>query len=357
MLKPEMPPAASATPPALRVRAAEAADRPRWDDFVEGCEEATFFHRFGWSEVVRKAHGHRTWYLLAEREEAIEGVLPLVLVSSPIFGKALISTGFTVGGGIAAASDPARRLLAERAAEIGRERGVDYVELRSETAVLDDWLVKDGTYAVFRRPLAEDDEENLKAIPRKKRADVRKAIKSDLSVEIDAPVAEVYALYAESLRNHGTPVFSQRFVEAILEEFPDATELSLIRKDGEGLASLLSFFFRDQVLPYFAGATPAARGHHAFDYLYWTLMQRAAARGVRIFDFGRSKTGTGSYDYKRFWGFEPQPLSYQYHLVRARALPDVNPLNPKYRMMVRTWQHLPLWLSRRVGPLVARQLG
>lgn len=353
----DAPSVPDAAPEALEIRVAAEADRARWDAFVESCPEATFFHRFGWSRVVGTAHGHRTWFLLAERGGAIEGVLPLVLVTSPIFGKSLISTGFTVGGGIAAVGDEARRHLAQRAAEIGRSQAVDYVELRSEEAGLADWLTKEGTYAVFRRALSPDDEENLKAIPRKKRADVRKAIKSDLTVETGAPLDEVYALYAESLRNHGTPVFSQRFAEAILEEFPDETELSLIRKDGEGLASLVTFYFRDQVLPYFAGATPAARPHHAFDYLYWTLMQRAAARGVAVFDFGRSKVGTGSYDYKKFWGFEPTPLSYQYHLVRAQELPDVNPLNPKYRLMVRTWQHMPLWLSRRVGPLLARQLG
>ncbi len=348
---------AAAATDRVEVREALAEDGGRWDAFVAACPEATFFHRFGWSRVVSEAHGHRTWFLLAERNGSVEGVLPLVLVTSPIFGKALISTGFTVGGGIAATGEAARALLAERAVEIGREVGVDYVELRSEQAELEDWLVKDGTYVVSRRVLSEDEDENLKAIPRKKRADVRKAIKSDLTVDTDVSLEEVYALYAESQRNHGTPVFSRRFMEAILREFPEETELSLVRKDGEGLASLLSFYFRDQVMPYYAGATPAARPHHAFDYLYWTLMQRAVARGARVFDFGRSKVGTGSCDYKKFWGFEPEPLSYQYHLVKARELPDVNPLNPKYRLMVKAWQQLPLALSRRVGPLVARQLG
>lgn len=341
----------------LVIREAGESDKARWDAFVESCPEATFFHRFGWSRVVPGVYGHRALYLLAERSGAIEAVLPLILVTSPIFGRSLISTGFTVGGGIAAASEESRSRLAARAAELGRERSVDYVELRSETADVEGWTAKDGTYAVFRRALSESDDENLKAIPRKKRADVRKAIKSDLTVVTDAPLAEVYDLYAESVRNHGTPVFSRRFMKAIVEEFGEVTELSLIRKDGENLAALLTFFFRDQVLPYYAGATPAARPHHAYDYLYWTLMQRAVARGARVFDFGRSKVGTGAYDYKKFWGFDATSLSYQYHLVKAREVPDVNPLNPKYRLMVRTWQRLPLWLSKRVGPLVASQLG
>ena len=110
-------------------------------------------------------------------------------------------------------------------------------------------------------------------------------------------------------------------------------------------------------MPYFGGAVPAARPVHAYDLLYWSLMRRAVARGAAVFDFGRSKLGTGAFDYKRFWGFEPTPLEYQYHLVRAKAVPDVNPLNPKYSRVVAAWRRLPLPVANRLGPLLARQLG
>jgi FemAB-related protein (PEP-CTERM system-associated) len=123
------------------------------------------------------------------------------------------------------------------------------------------------------------------------------------------------------------------------------------------LAALLSFYFKDQVMPYYGGAVPAARPSHAYDLLYWSLMRRAVGRGARVFDFGRSKVGSGAFDYKRFWGFEPTPLAYQYCLVRARTVPDVNPLNPKYRHMVAIWRRLPLPVANRLGPLLARQLG
>jgi FemAB-related protein (PEP-CTERM system-associated) len=328
-----------------------------WDVFVDAHPDATLFHRAGWRRVVRAAYGHRSHYLLARDGDDVRGVLPLVEVASPLFGRALISTGFFVYGGILAADEDARTALADAATRLGAERRVDYVELRSERPLVADWPTKSGVYATFRREIPLDEEACLKAVPRKKRADVRKSLKADLTTEVGVAPEEFHRLYAESVRNLGTPVFSLRFVRAICREFGDRVELSLVRRGDTPLAALLSFYDRDRVLPYYGGAVPAARPVHAYDHLYWSLMRRAVGRGARLFDFGRSKTGTGAYDYKRFWGFEPTPLHYQYHLVRASEVPDVNPLNPKYQLMVRTWQKLPLFAANRLGPLIARQLG
>jgi FemAB-related protein (PEP-CTERM system-associated) len=328
-----------------------------WDAFVDAHPEATLFHRAGWRRVVRRTYRHPCPYLVARDGDDVRGVLPLVEVASPLFGRALISTGFFVYGGILAADDAARTALADAAMRLGADRRADFVELRSERPELAGWATKRDVYATFRRTIEADEAACLKAIPRKKRADVRKSLQADLATEVGVAPALFHRIYAESVRNLGTPVFPLRFVEAIRHEFRDRVELSLVRRGDTPLAALLSLYDRDTVLPYYGGAVPAARPVHAYDHLYWSLMRRAAAEGVRRFDFGRSKVGTGAYDYKRFWGFEPTPLHYQYHLVRAADVPDVNPLNPKYRLLVRTWQRLPLAVANRLGPLLARQLG
>ena len=105
------------------------------------------------------------------------------------------------------------------------------------------------------------------------------------------------------------------------------------------------------------GAPSAARELKANDFMYWELMRHATARGATLFDFGRSKTGTGSYNFKKNWGFEPETLEYQYHLVRSPKVPDLSPLNPKYRAMIATWRRLPLRLTHILGPMLARNLG
>ncbi len=332
-------------------------DEAAWDAFVLSHPDATFFHRAGWRRVIEGIYRHRCHYLTARVDGRIVGVLPLVHVKSLLFGSALISTGFCVYGGIAAESEEAVAALGDAAAALGDRLGVDYVELRSAAPAMPSWRTKSGVYATFKRTLSEDDDANLKAIPRKKRADVRKSLKNDLRVDTSAPVAQFHALYARSLRDLGTPVFSLRYAEAIVNTFPEDTEVAVVHGPDGPVAALLSFFFRDEVLPYYGGALPNARRLHAYDYLYWSLMGRAVARGACIFDFGRSKAGTGAYDYKTYWGFEPTPLHYQYHLVKADDVPDINPLNPKYRTMVRVWQRLPMPVANRLGPWVARQLG
>lgn len=353
----EWQPGTAAVPDTPQIIELDDAAEPAWEAYVGAHAQGTFFHKAGWRRVLQNTYGHKCRYLVAQGENGISGVLPLVHVRSRLFGNALISTGFCVHGGILADTPEVADALAARAAELGATLKVDYVELRAESPRIAGWQLKTDVYATFDRALSEKEDENLKAIPRKKRADVRKSLKADLLAETGAPVETFYQIYAHSLRGLGTPVFSRRFVHALIAEFGDDVEVSLVSKDGEAVAALLSFYFNDRVLPYYGGALPAARGLHAYDYLYWTLMCRAVERGARVFDFGRSKIGTGAFDYKKYWGFEPQPLNYQYHLVRATEVPDINPNNPKYQRMVRIWQRLPLGVSTVIGPWVARQLG
>ena len=123
------------------------------------------------------------------------------------------------------------------------------------------------------------------------------------------------------------------------------------------MASLLNFYFRDEVLPYYAGSSGEGRDGEVHPYMYWALMNHAAARGARLFDFGRSPVDSGGYSFKKNFGFEPEPLSYEYRLVRARHAPDADPKSPRYALMVNTWRRLPRWLANTLGPWAARQIG
>jgi FemAB-related protein (PEP-CTERM system-associated) len=351
------PRAETGTSPAMiHVRSLQPEDAPRWDAFVEVCPEATFFHRAGWAGLIEGVLGHRSHYLLAEVDGQIQGVLPLGQIKSRLFGHALISTPFCVYGGVAAASERARAALEDAAVGLAERLGVDYLEMRNLVPRRPDWPRK-HLYVTFRKPIDPDPEQNLQAIPRKQRAMVRKGIQAGLVSELDPDVGRFYRAYSESVRNLGTPVLARRWYAALKDAFADACEVLTITRDGQLVASVLSFYFRDEVLPYYGGGTERARDLKGNDFMYWELMRRACARGCRVFDYGRSKEGTGSFSFKKNWGFEPQPLAYEYHLVRARQVPDVNPLNPKYERFIRLWQRLPLGVSQRLGPLLARNLG
>ena len=331
--------------------------KARWDAFVHACPQATFFHRAGWKTVIESAFRHDCHFLYAERGGAICGVLPLVHVRSALFGNSLISTGFTVGGGPAVSDPEARAALDGEALSIADLLDVDYVEYRSPAPHGPGWATNEGLYVGFRKTIGPDPEKDMLAIPRKQRAMVRKGIKAGLRSEIDDDVGRLHPIYAESVRNLGTPVFARRYFAALREEFARDLDIVTVLHGSKPVASVMNFYFRDQVLPYFGGGTHAARDLAANDFMYWEVMRRAVERGCRLFDFGRSKRGTGPYSFKKNWGFEPEPLVYGYRLRKLASVPEVNPLNPKYRLFIAAWKRLPLPVANLVGPCIVRNLG
>ena len=335
----------------------DAAGSARWDGFVHACPEATFFHRAGWQRVIADVFRHRTYYLYAQSDGVIEGVLPLAHVDSLLFGNALVSLPFAVYGGVAASTRKAALLLEEEAEAIARRLGVDHLEFRNVDARHEDWPSQD-LYVTFRKTILPDEEANLLAIPRKQRAMVRKGIKNGLRADIDADAGRFFSLYADNVHRHGTPAMPRRYFEALLTEFGrDAEVLTVVAPDGRPLSSVLSFYFRDEVLPYYAGDDEDARELAANDFKYWELMRRACARGLAVFDYGRSKQGTGSYSFKKHWGFEPAPLHYEYRLYRRDAVPQNNPANAKFRLFIEAWRRLPIGVANWLGPHIVRNLG
>lgn len=345
-------------PAELRIRELDDSRAADWDRFVADCAEATFFHRAGWQRVIAKSFGHRTHYLYAERDGAIEGVLPLVHVKSALFGNSLSSLAFCVYGGPAARNAEARDALDRAARALAERLDVAHLEYRHiEKQHYADAVEKSDLYVTFRKPIDPDVEKNMLAIPRKQRAMVRKGQKLGLTSAVDADCIRLHRVYSESVRNLGTPVFSRRYFDELQRTFADDCEILVILHENEPVAAVMSFYFRDQVLPYYGGGSTRARDLAANDFMYWEVMRRACERGSRLFDFGRSKRGTGAFDFKKNWGFPAEPLSYQYIMRRGDHPPDNNPLNPKFRLFVNTWKRLPLPVANLLGPHIVRQLG
>jgi FemAB-related protein (PEP-CTERM system-associated) len=341
---------------ALSIQPLSAESRARWDSFVLAHPEASFFHLSNWQGLIADVFGHRTFYFYAERGGQIIAVLPLAEIRSRIFGHSLSSLPFCVYGGIVGEPDGVAA-LETRAEEVARELGVHYLEYRNVHARHADWPKQD-LYARFRKAISSNDDENLEAIPRKQRAMVRKGIKNDLRGVIDPDASRFFRLYSDNVLRHGTPALPKRLFEELLKRFRGNCDvLTVTGSDGRPLSSVLSFYFRDEVLPYYAGDDVMARQVAANDFKYWELMRRAVARGCRVFDYGRSKAGTGPWSFKKNWGFEPEPLSYEYRLYKRDAVPQNNPLNPKYRLLTAAWRRLPLPIANTLGPYIVRNLG
>ena len=342
----------------LRIRTLTPDALPAWDAFVRAAPLGTMFHLAGWSRIIAEEFGHATHFAFAEQDGAVVGVLPLARMRTRLFGDALVSSPFCVYGGPLAASAGVEAALTEYAMALMRRLDVPSLEFRHLHPPGQAWPERPALYVTFRKPIAGAADADMKAIPRKQRAMVRKGIQNGLTSASDGDTDRLHAIYAASVRNLGTPVFSRRYFRLLAEVFPDAHDVLTVLHAGEPIAAVLNFYFRDEVLPYYGGGTARARALAGNDFMYWEVMRRAGVeRGARLFDFGRSKAGTGAHDFKQHWGFTPQPLHYAYQLRAGAQLAEHNPTNPKYRLMIAAWRRLPLPLANLLGPPIVRGLG
>lgn len=344
-------------PASAVARLADPGDQAAISRFLAEHPDTTAFHLSEWLTAVEQSTGHRAHVLLSEQNGAIRAVLPLHEVHSPLFGRALVSTGFGVGGGVVGEGDPA---LFAAAQELAVRRNCPTLELRGGPLPQGEgWHVKTDRHAGFVIALAADDEAQLLAIPRKQRAEVRRGLGHGMDVRTGRSAedrAMHYAVYAESVRNLGTPVFPKRLFDAVMDAFGDDADILTVLHEGQPLASVVSLYHRGAVMPYWGGGTFAARTMRANDVMYYALMNHARARGCDRFDFGRSKVDTGAYHFKRNWGFTPEPLAYATWTADGQAPRDVNPLSPRYKAKIALWQKLPLGVANRLGPFIANGL-
>jgi FemAB-related protein (PEP-CTERM system-associated) len=340
------------------VKLISVAEEHAWERYVSDHREGTLFHSLAWKQVVERAFQHKSHYFVAIQKDTgeIVGLLPLFEIKSMLFDHFLVSVPFgTIGGALADSPDIAKSLT-KRSIELTHQVGASYLELKNSQPLPD--LATKSLYFNFSRPIFQNSEDNLLAIPRKSRAMVRKGIKAGLTREFgEHLLEEFYQILATNYHRHGTPIFPKRFFKIFLEEFRTQVLLMVVREpSGKGVAAVMSFFYADTIMPYFAGSLTEYRAWAPNDYMYWMLMEYGREHGYRVFDFGRSKADTGSYSFKKNWGFEPKPLAYQYHLAKGGVLPNLSPTNIKYRKKIELWRKMPYGLTKILGPPLAKYL-
>ena len=340
----------------------------RWDEFVTSHPAATFFHLAAWRQIIEKSFRYEAIYLCAKEADKICGVLPLFLVKSLLFGRSLVAIPVGVYGGPLATDKVSLQMLTREATELAKRHRVRYLEIRGNPyngsafvpnengSSVSSWSRKD-LYVTFMSEIATTDEGNFARIPRKQRRMVRQGDKHQLRAFFDnGRLRDFYNVYAESVRNLGTPVYGYSYFENLIASFGDRCKILLVDLRGKIIAAVVSFFFRDQVLPYYGGALKEYFHLAPNDFMYWELMRYATSAGYKIFDFGRSKEGTGSYNFKRHWGFEATALPYWYYSLNGHGVPDTSPLNPKLQWAIRIWRGLPLKITNTVGPRIIRHI-
>lgn len=368
---------------------AAETDAVAWDAYVGGHGEATAYHRWAWRDVFGGVFGHEPVYLIARRERACVGVLPLVAFRSRLFGRFLCSLPFVNYGGILIdrtdgsqdrqssdvglqqggaepsstedgtptteavdPSDVARALLAEAAA-LARARGAAHVELRHIAPLVPGVPTRKHKVTMWLA-LAADREAQWKALDNKVRNQVRKAEKSALTATTGGAelLDAFYPVFAETMRDLGTPVYPRRFFDAVLRASGAAARVHAVWQDGRPLAASVTVDHAGRTEVPWAAALRAYRQLCPNMLLYWHMLQDTVARGVPVFDFGRSTPGEGTYHFKKQWKAEARPLHWEYALTGRDALPDQSPTNAKFHLAIEVWKRLPLPIANRIGPLV-----
>ncbi len=342
----------------LNIKYLTSQDVSKWDDYVRDSSSATFFHLTGWKRVIEKTFKHKSFYIFVEGDGRIQGVLPLFLVKSRLFGTSLVSVPFVVYGGICADNSESEAMLLEESKKIAQELEVDYLELRELNSENNyDKFVGQDLYVTFQSEISSDVEENMKSIPRKQRRMVRQGIKYCQRSEIGRNrLKEFYHIYSHSVRNLGTPVFPLRLFQNIMEEFSEECQILSVICQEKIVAVVMTFFYKNVVMPYYGGALKEYFKYSVNDFMYWELMRHGCENGYKTFDFGRSKKGVGSYSFKKHWGMTPRDLNYQYYLVKKKELPNLNPTNPKYEIFINLWKKLPLPVANIIGPRIVKNI-
>ena len=343
--------------PAGAVIVSEEVNGVEWDRYVHSHPASSAYHQWRWRHVFERAFGHETLYLGARENGALVGVLPLVVFRRSLFGTFLVSLPFVNYGGVVARDERISTMLAEAAAAAAKRRGASHVELRHRVRTLVDLPAKSHKVAMLL-PLLPDVERAWNALDKKVRNHIRKAEKSDLEVRTGGLewVPEFYSVFAENMRDLGTPVYPQQLFEQVITTFPQQARIVLVTHRGEPVAGALSYAFRDTVEVPWASSLRAFRPSCPNHLMYWTIIRQAIADGRRTFDFGRSTPGEGTFQFKTQWGAEAKPLHWEYALLNGTRLPDQSPKNPKFRAAIEVWKRCPLWFTNTVGPRIVRSL-
>jgi FemAB-related protein (PEP-CTERM system-associated) len=343
----------------IEVRAGTAADDRARDEFVRAHPRGTFFHQSGWRRAVERVFGHRPCDLVAHQGGELAGVLPLMRAPSLWGADSLISMPYAVYGGALGTSPAVEAALYATARRLAGEARVGRLEVRTleEPGLGEGWLSFD-LHATFVQELPADPAAVLAGMPKKARAEARKAREHGLELSEGIwYLPDLYRLFHQNKKSLGSPGLPLAWFLCLRREFEKQVTVHLVHRGREPLAAVMSFLHGDSVLAYYSGTAEGAdRQFSASNFMYMALREWSVVNGFKRFDFGRSRKGSGAYSFKEHQGFEARDLSYRIALVRDRRLPSFHPSNPKTRLPRAIWSQLPVSVTMRASDALARYL-
>jgi FemAB-related protein (PEP-CTERM system-associated) len=343
----------------MGIRLYREEDKECWNKYVMETDTSTCYHLIGWKDVIERSFEHKTYYLLAEdRENKIKGILPLVHLKSIFFGSFMVSLPYFNYGGICTDNGEVCNQLLKEAIYIAERENAEHIELRHIYHTNNELSVKTAKVSM-RLELPKNAEDLWNSFPSKLRSQIRRPTKEGMYSRLgrENELYSFYTIFSINMRDLGTPVYSKKFFKNILKEFPETTWICTVyTKEGQPVASGFLVGFKDRLEIPWASSIKNYNRYSPNMLLYWNSLKFACEKGYRIFDFGRSTPGEGTYKFKEQWGAKPVQLYWHYWLRNNESLPELNPRNPKYQIAIKIWQKLPVSLTKLIGPLIVRNL-
>lgn len=330
---------------------------PACDAFVARKPNSKICHLTAWNDVIARAAGHKSFYLIARDGDEILGVLPLTQVRSRLFGNRMISQAFSNYGGLLADSKQACDALFNYAVETAMKLNCESIEFRN-TEILEYNLELRADKMCMHLRLSSDPEELWKSFKPKVRNQVRKAEKSDIiatsgGLEL---LDSFYRVYVVRMRELGTPCYPRKLMHSILKTFPDNCRIFAVRLGGLTIGAGFTMCFNGLVEIPWAATLVEYNKLCPNNLLYWSAIKHYCLCGANAFDFGRCTTDSNTYRFKKQWGSEPVKLYYQYWVRPGHRLSILSPEASRYQRKIQMWKKLPLWVTRLVGPCISRNL-
>jgi serine/alanine adding enzyme len=331
-----------------------------WDPFVMGFSDSSIYHLSGWTQIAREVFGHRALFVESrDSSGALIGVLPVIRQRSWLLGNFATSLAFFNYGGALAADPLVAQQMMIRATEAAEALGCRYLEFRDVRPRPGEWARRSDK-VTLRLNLPETVEALSKRLGSKLRSQVKRAEREGVDCRTGAAALldDFYSVFAENMRDLGTPVYPKRFFGAILERFEQHCQLVIIESHGEPWAAAFLVFWRGCAEVPWASCRAKAKPLGANMRLYWELLSQAIGRGCRSFDFGRSTVDSGTDRFKRQWGAEPMPLHWhrweRHASDHGRATTEQK--GKAIQLATTMWQRLPLGIANTLGPLISGSL-
>jgi FemAB-related protein (PEP-CTERM system-associated) len=328
-----------------------------WQRIVGELSQSHLAHAPEWCTIIQSAYGHDPLYLRAEHGDGAVGLLPAFVVRRPVGGTVVTSMPFLDAGGPCSDSAGLAHVLVESLAEEARRVGARVMELRcTEKLALAFPPLENKVTLTLSLP--GDPDRLWRHFDPKVRNQIRKAERSGLSVEFGGAekLTSFYDVFALRMRDLGSPVHALGFLRAVVDAFGERARIGVVRKDRTPVGGLVVLTFKDTVVVPWASCLPDYFSLGPNMLLYWETIRRACREGFHRFDFGRSSRYSGTYHFKRQWGAREEPLFWYTIPLTPRGRPPRAGTGRGAALLARLWRHLPLPLTRRVGPPIRKYL-